>query len=753
MEKSEVEALHHRQVHKRWAILNRTYACLHILAIAAILYYRAAFFLFHSKYYNRLPWLVIFGAELILAFMWILKQSYNWQPVTRTAFPEKLPKDNEALLPGIDVFICTVDPNKEPTFEVMNTVISAMSLDYPAHKLSVYLSDDGGASVTLNAMKHAWVFATWWLPFCRSYNIKPISPKAYFENLSKHNHINYTKEFIQDKEIVKEKYEIFKQRVRSWKEKHEIVSDAKRTPQDHPAIVQVIDERCIEDQDATTLNSDLVEMPFLVYIAREKRPSHPHHFKAGALNVLQRVSSIMSNSPYILVLDCDMYCNDSISARQAMCFYVDSKISRSLAWVQFPQKFHNISETDIYDSRMLTTWDVIFPGTNGLQGPLLAGTNFYINRKALYGFRIDGGNYDINELRYTFGSSNEFTKSLVQNDKPNEMKHREISSDYLQVEAQFLASCVYEEDTQWGKKVGFRYNSVVEDVMTGFMLHTEGWQSVYLNPESPQFLGSATTNLNEALIQGSRWSAGLFQIGLSKYCPLLYTSPTLRLQIFQRMIYVWASFCSLDFLPITCFAIIPPICFFYGIPLYPKVSDPFFIPVAFVFVSSRLKHVCEVLLCGESINAWLNLQRIVMIKGLTCYAYGTLECVMTTLGLRKASFIPTNKAEDDDATKWYQIGKFDFRTSYMFLVPIVTAVILNLFSLVVGVARLIVGYISWDTMFAQLVFSFYVLIISYSVIEGMFLRKDPASIPFTATLISTLLSLVVFCLGYFLLLL
>lgn len=142
-----------------------------------------------------------------------------------------------------------------------------------------------------------------------------------------------------------------------------------------------------------------------------------------------------------------------------------------------------------------------------------------------------------------------------------------------------------------------------------------------------------------------------------------------------------------------------------------------------------------------------------MIKGVTCYAYGTLECVMTTLGLRKASFIPTNKAEDDDATKWYQIGKFDFRTSYMFLVPIVTAVILNLFSLVVGVARLIVGYISWDTMFAQLVFSFYVLIISYSVIEGMFLRKDPASIPFKATLISTLLSLVVFCLGYFLLLL
>lgn len=28
------------------------------------------------------------------------------------------------------------------------------------------------------------------------------------------------------------------------------------------------------------------KMPLLVYVAREKRPSHPHNFKAGALNVL-----------------------------------------------------------------------------------------------------------------------------------------------------------------------------------------------------------------------------------------------------------------------------------------------------------------------------------------------------------------------------------------------------------------------------------------------------------------------------------
>lgn len=139
-----------------------------------------------------------------------------------------------------------------------------------------------------------------------------------------------------------------------------------------------------------------------------------------------------------------------------------------------------------------------------------------------------------------------------------------------------------------------------------------------------------------------------------------------------------------------------------------------------------------------------------MIKGVTCYVYGALECMMTKLGIREANFMPTNKAGDDDTSKWYQIGKYDFRTSNMFLVPIVTAVTLNISSFVAGVTRVIFGTSnSWDTLFAQLCFSFYVLIMSFPVIEGMVLRKDNASIPIRTTLVSTLLSFVVLGLGYF----
>ncbi|KAJ4722624.1 Cellulose synthase [Melia azedarach] len=49
-------------------------------------------------------------------------------------------------------------------------------------KLHVYLSDDGGSSITLLGIKEAWKFARWWLPFCKKYGIQTICPEAFFSS-------------------------------------------------------------------------------------------------------------------------------------------------------------------------------------------------------------------------------------------------------------------------------------------------------------------------------------------------------------------------------------------------------------------------------------------------------------------------------------------------------------------------------------------------------------------------------------------
>lgn len=164
-------------------IINRLYIFVHGTALLALLYYRVSSLLKIIFPENReLPFIVsyilVFASELILSFLWFLSISCQWRPVSRTVFPERLPEDQE--LPAIDVFICTADPEKEPGVEVMNTVISAMALDYPPEKIHVYLSDDGGSPVTLGAMREAWKFARFWLPFCRKYGIKTRCPEAYF---------------------------------------------------------------------------------------------------------------------------------------------------------------------------------------------------------------------------------------------------------------------------------------------------------------------------------------------------------------------------------------------------------------------------------------------------------------------------------------------------------------------------------------------------------------------------------------------
>lgn len=88
----------------------------------------------------------------------------------------------EEDFPAMDLFICTADPFKEPPMSVVNTALSVMAYDYPAEKLSVYVSDDGGSALTLFAFMEAAKFGSHWLPFCRRNKVVERCPEAYFRS-------------------------------------------------------------------------------------------------------------------------------------------------------------------------------------------------------------------------------------------------------------------------------------------------------------------------------------------------------------------------------------------------------------------------------------------------------------------------------------------------------------------------------------------------------------------------------------------
>lgn len=114
-------------------------------------------------------WGISIVCEIWFAFSWLLDQLPKLNPINRAAdlaalrdkFESPSPSNphGRSDLPGLDVFISTADPEKEPPLVTANTLLSILATEYPVEKLSIYISDDGAALLTFEAMAEAASFA------------------------------------------------------------------------------------------------------------------------------------------------------------------------------------------------------------------------------------------------------------------------------------------------------------------------------------------------------------------------------------------------------------------------------------------------------------------------------------------------------------------------------------------------------------------------------------------------------------------
>lgn len=388
--------------------------------------------------------------EIWFALSWVLDQLPKLCPVNRMTdlnvlkerFERPSPQNprGRSDLPGVDVFVSTADPDKEPPLVTANTILSILAADYPVEKLSCYLSDDGGSLLTFEALAEAASFSRIWVPFCRKHSIEPRNPESYF-NLKRDFTKNKVKpDFVKERRRVKREYDEFKVRINSLPESirrrsdaynaHEeirskraqielggdptellkvlkatwmadgthwpgtwISPDREHSRGDHPGIIQVMLAPpsseplmgCSEGENLIDTTDLDIRLPTLVYVSREKRPGYDHNKKAGAMNALVRTSAILSNGPFILNLDCDHYIYNSLALREAMCFMMDRGGDR-ICYVQFPQRFEGVDPSDRYANHNTVFFDVNMRALDGLQGPMYVGTGCVFRRIALYGF-------------------------------------------------------------------------------------------------------------------------------------------------------------------------------------------------------------------------------------------------------------------------------------------------------------------------------------------------------------------------------
>ncbi|EYU45259.1 hypothetical protein ABFS82_05G067800 [Erythranthe guttata] len=404
----------------------------------------------HPNEDARWLWMMSIICEIWFAFSWLLDQLPKFFPVNRATdlnvlkekFETPTPNNpaGKSDLPGIDIYVSTADPEKEPPLVTANTILSILAADYPVEKLSCYVSDDGGALLTFEAMAEAASFANLWVPFCRKHGIEPRNPESYF-SLKRDPFKNKVRpDFVKDRRRLKREYDEFKVRINglpdsirrrsdAYNAREEIkamklrrqavedelleplkvskatwmadgthwpgtwiVSASEHSKGDHAGIIQVMLKPPSDDPlNGTVESSPLdftevdIRLPMLVYVSREKRPGYDHNKKAGAMNALVRASAIMSNGPFILNLDCDHYIYNSQAMREGMCFMMDRGGDR-ICFVQFPQRFEGIDPSDRYANHNTVFFDVNMRALDGLQGPVYVGTGCLFRRTALYGF-------------------------------------------------------------------------------------------------------------------------------------------------------------------------------------------------------------------------------------------------------------------------------------------------------------------------------------------------------------------------------
>ncbi|PRQ24667.1 putative hexosyltransferase chromatin regulator PHD family [Rosa chinensis] len=753
-------------------------------------------------------WLTSVICEIWFAMSWILDQFPKWHPIERETYLDRLSLRYEkegktSGLADIDIFVSTVDPTKEPPLITANTVLSILAVDYPVDKVACYVSDDGAAMLTFEALSETSEFARKWVPFCKKFNIEPRAPEWYFAQKVDYLRDKVDPTFVRERRAMKRDYEEFKVRINS------LVATAQKVPEegwtmqdgspwpgnnvrDHPGMIQVfLGQNGFRDIEGN-------ELPRLVYVSREKRPGFDHHKKAGAMNALIRVSAVVSNAPYILNVDCDHYINNSKALREAMCFMMDPTSGKKICYVQFPQRFDGIDLHDRYSNRNVVFFDINMKGLDGIQGPIYVGTGCVFRRQALYG-------YDAPVKKKAPGKtcncwpkwccmccgSRKTKKKAKSNDKKK--KNKEASKQIHALEniqegvegidnekSSLMPQIKFEK--KFGQSPVFIASSLMEDggVPKGTSSASLLKEAIHViscgyedKTEWGKEVGWIYGSVTEDILTGFKMHCHGWR---SVYCmpkrPAFKGSAPINLSdrlhqvlrwalgsveiLLSRHCPIWYGYgCGLKWLerfsyinsvvypltsiPLIAYCSLPAVCLLTGKFIVPEISNYASIIFMALFLSIAATSVLEMQWGHVGIHDWWRNEQFWVIGGASSHLFALVQGLLKVLGGVSTNFTVTSKAADDGEYSELYLFKWT-----ALLIPPMTLLIINIIGVVVGISDAINnGYETWGPLFGRLFFAIWVIVHLYPFLKGMVGRNDrlPTIIIVWSILLASIFSL------------
>lgn len=297
----------------------------------------------------------------------------------------------------------------------------------------------------------------------------------------------------------------------------------------------------------------------------------------------------------------------------------------------------------------------------------------------------------------------------------------------------------YEDNTEWGDRVGWIYGSVTEDVVTGYRMHNRGWRSIYCITKRDAFRGTAPINLTDRLHQVLRWATGSVEIFFSKNNAFLATT---RLKFLQRVAYLNVGiypFTSI-FLVVYCF--LPAMSLFSGQFIVQSLDKTFLIYLLTITLCLVCISLLEVKWSGIGLEEWWRNEQFWVIGGSSAHLAAVLQGLLKVIAGIEISFTLTSKSAAEDEDDVYA-DLYVVKWTSLFIVPLLI-IIVNLMALVIGLSRTIYSVIpEWNKMFGGAFFSFWVLAHMYPFAKGLMGRKGklPTIIYVWSGLISITVSL------------
>ncbi|GMN73745.1 hypothetical protein TIFTF001_053073 [Ficus carica] len=179
------------------------------------------------------------------------------------------------------------------------------------------------------------------------------------------------------------------------------------------------------------------------------------------------------------------------------------------------------------------------------------------------------------------------------------------------------------------------------------------------------------------------------------------------------------------------------------------MSSPWFVPFAYVFVAKNVFSVFEAMSCGSTLKAWWNLQRMWLFQRTTSYFIALLDIFKRKLGLNETTFILTDKVVKEDASKRYNQEIMEFGSSNIMFTVLATLALLNLFTFVGGIMKILMDFKALEQLILQIVLCGIIVLINFPVYQALFIRNDngciPSSVMFKSVVLASVLCLLPVC--------